>query len=373
MRSRNRRRGAVLTAAARRLLRPGRDRRPAAFGPAAARRSGQRRRPPPASTPPATPASPTSSAARSPPAASACPWATFEQQTAGAAADLRPRVQGRPMGHPGLARVAEHRPEGQEAEAPSIDFAGAGRTVPWVVLVRAQRRTSARRRTSSPAASTRPRTGLDPRGPGPRARPNKVPSLNIHTDRDAENPAVVGGAAVAGNDPVPWVAWQERDGGADNATSPNQIFVSRGDQADRLLGQQARAAGTSVSAFCWQQVGIKRITKDAATSTGATDPTLNVDPTRDGIEPDDAFTGPSDTVPWVVWYEQGDEQASACATTSRSSPPRPSPTPTRRRRLPLGRPSAAAPRARRTCSTPAGPTASARARPSIAAEDAAAA
>ena len=25
---------------------------------------------------------------------------------------------------------------------------------------------------------------------------------------------------------------------------------------------------------------------------------------RDAIEPDDAFTGPSDTVPWVVWYEQ---------------------------------------------------------------------
>ena len=31
---------------------------------------------------------------------------------------------------------------------------------------------------------------------------------------------------------------------------------------------------------------------------------MNVDPTRDGIEPDMAFTGANDTVPWVVWYEQ---------------------------------------------------------------------
>ena len=30
---------------------------------------------------------------------------------------------------------------------------------------------------------------------------------------------------------------------------------------------------------------------------------MNVDPTRDGIEPDMAFTGASDAVPWVVWYE----------------------------------------------------------------------
>ena len=31
---------------------------------------------------------------------------------------------------------------------------------------------------------------------------------------------------------------------------------------------------------------------------------MSIDPTRDAVEPDDAFTGPSDTVPWVVWYEQ---------------------------------------------------------------------
>ena len=30
-----------------------------------------------------------------------------------------------------------------------------------------------------------------------------------------------------------------------------------------------------------------------------------MDPTREGIEPDIAFTGTNDTVPWVVWYEVG--------------------------------------------------------------------
>ena len=39
------------------------------------------------------------------------------------------------------------------------------------------------------------------------------------------------------------------------------------------------------------------------------DPSLNVDPTRDGVEPDIAFTGRNaasvqDGVPWVVWYEK---------------------------------------------------------------------
>src|SRR5205823_5749332 len=35
------------------------------------------------------------------------------------------------------------------------------------------------------------------------------------------------------------------------------------------------------------------------------DPSLNIDPTREGLEPDIAFTGAQDGVPWVVWYEKG--------------------------------------------------------------------
>jgi hypothetical protein len=54
------------------------------------------------------------------------------------------------------------------------------------------------------------------------------------------------------------------------------------------------AGGTPVGGFCWQQVGVER-------SGG--EPSLNVDPSRHGIEPDITFTGNSDAVPWVVWYE----------------------------------------------------------------------
>ena len=51
-------------------------------------------------------------------------------------------------------------------------------------------------------------------------------------------------------------------------------------------------------------MGLDRLAKDGGASP-AGDPTLNVDPSRNGIEPDDAFTGPGDTVAWVVWYETG--------------------------------------------------------------------
>ena len=55
----------------------------------------------------------------------------------------------------------------------------------------------------------------------------RVPSLNIHTDRTAENPSVAGGATVAGNDPVPWIIWEENDGVVDD-DSTRQIFVAKG-------------------------------------------------------------------------------------------------------------------------------------------------
>ena len=54
----------------------------------------------------------------------------------------------------------------------------------------------------------------------------------------------------------------------------------------------------AVGDFCWQQTGIPRVGSPVA-------PSLNVDPTRNGIEPDIAFTGAQDAVPWVVWYETG--------------------------------------------------------------------
>jgi hypothetical protein len=232
------------------------------------------------------------------------PWATFEQKTPGeqqifvrAFKDGQWRTQGTP--------ASLNIDPQQEAEAPSIDFAGAGRTVPWVSWYEPNVHLGAATNIFASRFDAAGKVWV-PEGQD-RAPVHKVPSLNIHTDRDAENPAVVGGAAVAGANPVPWVAWQERDGGADNAGSPEQIFVSRGIKSTDCSTNSPNATppAPSVSQFCWQQTGIKRITKSAAAPAGATDPTLNVDPTRDGIEPDFAFTGPNDTVPWVVWYEQG--------------------------------------------------------------------
>ncbi len=55
----------------------------------------------------------------------------------------------------------------------------------------------------------------------------------------------------------------------------------------------------AIGGFCFQQTGIGRV------GPGGADPSLNVDPTRNGVEPDIAFTGASDGVPWVVWYEKG--------------------------------------------------------------------
>ena len=57
---------------------------------------------------------------------------------------------------------------------------------------------------------------------------SQVPSLNVHLNRTAEEPSVAGGATHAGNNPLPWVAWRERDGATTDAAAKFQIFVNRG-------------------------------------------------------------------------------------------------------------------------------------------------
>jgi hypothetical protein len=237
----------------------------------------------------------------------AVPWATFEQKV-GRSQQIFVRAfkngQWVTQGSPASLNIDPT----VEAEAPSIDFAGAGRTVPWVAWYEPNRNfgdpTNIFASRFNAGANRWLPSGQD------RADGAQVPSLNIHTNRTAENPSVAGGATVAGADPVPWIAWEENDGPVDD-DSTRQIFVAK--------GVKQTAAGTpctgftpseasNVNGFCFQQVGLERFISGATPPDDTVDPSLNVDPTRAGVEPDIAFTGKDDKVVWTVWYEKGDSR-----------------------------------------------------------------
>jgi hypothetical protein len=209
--------------------------------------------------------------------------------------------------------------QGQDGEAPSIDFAGTNRTVPWASWYEHTTGTNfgpsgadnifaSKFDNLGDANQNKWIFAGQGRGNGG-AQSVPVPSLNIHTNRDAVNPVVQGGATVAVNPPVPWVTWQEIDG---SATGPQEIFVSKAVKPtsgttcpdDGANPIKPPATTGAEGGLCFQQVGVERVTSGAGSiPASTTDPSLNVDPTRDGIEPDMAFTGAGDTVPWVVWYE----------------------------------------------------------------------
>ena len=229
------------------------------------------------------------------------PWATFEQKTTGAQQIfVRAFKSGNwvTQGFPASLNIDPTK----EAEDPAIDFAGTNRTVPWVSWYEPSDHlnslaTNIFASRFSVAANLWLPSGQDRSGGA------SIPSLNIHTNRTAELPSVAGGAAVAGNPPVPWVVWREHDGATTDAAGKFQIFVSRGFASSSCAGVTP-PGGSPVNGFCWQQTGIKRISPNSLSSANG-DPTLNIDPTRDSDAPDIAFTGPSDTVPWTVWYEEG--------------------------------------------------------------------
>ena len=199
--------------------------------------------------------------------------------------------------------------QGQDGEAPAIDFAGAGRTVPWATWY--ENTTGTGFGNNNVFASRFDNTGDVNQNKWIFAGQNRgtgggsvlVPSLNIHTDQNAENPSVAGGSAVDPTNPGPWVTWQETT--TLPASGVDQIFVERpigpaAANCDGVLpaGVPVNGHVPAIGGFCWQQTGIPRV------GAGSADPSLNVDPTRNGIEPDIAFTGANDSVPWVVWYEK---------------------------------------------------------------------
>ena len=237
------------------------------------------------------------------------PWATFEQKVAGGEQQIFVRAFKNgawvTQGFPASLNIDPT----QEAEAPSIDFAGTGRTVPWVAWYEP----SATSGWPTNIFASRFNAAANVWLPSGQGRAGTLlPSLNLHVLRTAENPSVAGGSAVAGNDPVPWVTWEENDAAADDTTAIRQIFVSKA--LKQAVPGTACPPGTrpvggnDVNGFCWQEVGLKRLNPLEPTPLGVGDPTLNIDPTRSGVEPDIAFTGPNDTVAWVVWYEEDPTQ-----------------------------------------------------------------
>jgi hypothetical protein len=192
--------------------------------------------------------------------------------------------------------------QAQDGEVPAIDFAGANRAVPWATWYEDTAAFSGKKNIFASRFDNNQNKwifGGQGRGLGTGTVP--VPSLNIHTDQDAENPSVAGGATVAGNNPGPWVTWQEIGANAPG-TGKDQIFTVKptgpgAANCDGIkpLGVLDSGHVPAIGGFCWNQVGVERL---------GPDPSMNIDRTRPGIEPDIAFTGPSDTVPWVIWYEK---------------------------------------------------------------------
>ncbi len=237
------------------------------------------------------------------------PWATFEQKAAPGAQHIFVRAFKNgawvTQGSPASLNIDAT----QEAEAPSIDFAGAGRTVPWVAWYEPSAAFGGPTNIFASRFNAAANVWL-PSGQG--KGPGHIPSLNIHPTRTAEHPSVAGGAAVAGADPVPWITWEENDGAANDGTTLRQIFVAKA--VKQAVPGTACPVGTrpvggvDVNGFCWQQVGLERLNPTGPVPSESGDPTLNIDPTRSGVEPDIAFTGPNDTVAWVVWYEEDPTQ-----------------------------------------------------------------
>ena len=250
----------------------------------------------------------------------AVPWAVFRQHEASGADQIFSRsfakgawttrgngtVGGRSSASPTFPGSLNFD-QGQDGEAPAIDFAGAGRTVPWATWYENTTGTGfgANNVFASRFDATQNKWVFAGQGRGTGGVGSvPVPSLNIHTDQSAENPSVAGGSTLDPTKPGPWVTWQE------TTTSPvagkDQIFVSEPLGPGRANCDTVTPAGLTdgtghvpaIGGFCFQDVGVQRV------GPGGADPSLNVDVQRDGVEPDIAFTGANDSVPWVVWYEQ---------------------------------------------------------------------
>jgi hypothetical protein len=252
----------------------------------------------------------------------AVPWAAFRQQESNGAPPPSDQifvrsfaagawttrghgtVGGRSSGAPQFAGSLNFD-QASAGEAPSIDFAGSERTVPWATWY--ENTTGTNFENNNVFASRFDNTGDANQGKwifagqarGLGGGSVQVPSLNIDTNQAAENPSVAGGSAVDPSKPGPWVAFQEFSG----LEGVDQIFAERpigpgAANCDGVKPEGVMVEGhvPAIGGFCWQQTGVQRAGEE---------PSLNVDTSREGVEPDIAFAGANDSVPWLVWYEKG--------------------------------------------------------------------
>ena len=218
------------------------------------------------------------------------PWATFSQAFGTSQQIFVRAFKGGSWQTEGFPESLNEDPT-QVAQAPSIDFTGANRTVPWVAWAEPSTKFSGRQifasRFVSQAAPAQNGGQWVHEG---QQVPGTAPSLNINTNRDADVPALIGGTTTAGGNPAPWITWQEADNGLTTApagspgsnkvatNSTFQIFVSHAVAAtggNCPAGTKPAHGTTSVGNFCFQQVGIERVKNP---SSLVIDPSLNVDP-----------------------------------------------------------------------------------------------
>ncbi|TMK99054.1 MAG: hypothetical protein E6G34_06020 [Actinobacteria bacterium] len=206
----------------------------------------------------------------------------------------------------------------EDGEVPAIDFAGPARTVPWATWYEeTEAFFFATNIFASRFDSKQNKWVFAGQGRGKGTSGPPVPSLNINPEMEAVNPSVAGGSATEPSKPGPWITWQENRvyfeeiEGVEEEFEANQIYVERPEGPGRANCDGVKPEGVkevipgqegehvpAIGGFCWQQVGVPRFPLEEP------EPSLNVDPSRQGVEPDIAFTGKEDTVPWVVWYEK---------------------------------------------------------------------
>jgi hypothetical protein len=169
------------------------------------------------------------------------------------------------------------------AEAPSIDFAGTDRTVPWVAWYEPSPRSGASQKQVF-ASRFNATSGLWI--PAGQDRGGNEPSLNIHTNKLAQDPNLVGGTTDPTKSPSPWVCWQE---------------VSANNNAVEIFVSHAVSDTTALGGFKWQPVGLNR-----SGTAADPEPSVNLDVTG-GSNSDHCrivFAETSNSVPWVVWAEK---------------------------------------------------------------------